>query len=163
LEIKKSTIHQSKDVIQKHFGQKVNQQNTISVFFSAMKIKFLELIVHLHGKILDQYFNRLKVIALSIILMKMILKFVNQRIKTKIISSQMKQLLIRLVKMCARFLCKFKTDNGMVVHKLMIRLIINFHKERIRSRKQLMNIMVDLDKVTMTMNKETTSTSVVTL
>ena len=156
-------IHQSMDVIQKHFGQRVNQQNIISVFFSAIKIKFLELIVHLHGKILDKQFNRHKIIAMSIILMRMILKFVNPRIKAKIISSLMKQLLIHLVKMSARFLCKFNAEDGMVVHKSTIRLIINFHKEHIKSRKQLMKIMVYLDKVTMTMVQETTSTSVVTL
>ncbi len=127
-------------VSQKHFGQRVNQQNIISVFFSAKKIKFLELIVHLHGKILDQYLNRLKVIAMSIILTKKILKFVNLRIKTKIISSLMKQLLIHLVKMCVQFLCKLKTENGLVVHKLTIRLIINFHKEQRRRRKKFINI-----------------------
>ena len=165
------------DVTHKHFGQRVNQQNIISVFFSAINMingkvqlnsKFLELIVHLHGKILDQQSNRLKVIAMSIILMKMVFRFVNPRIKTKIISSLMKQLLIRLVKMCVQFLCKLKTENGKVVHKLTIRLIINFHKEQRRRRKQLIKIQsngreLTFDKVTNLMRKETTSTSVVTL
>ena len=68
------------------------------------------------------------------------LKFVNPRIKAKIISSLMKQLLIRLVKMCVQFLCKFKAEDGKVVHKSTIRLIINFHKEQRRRRKQLINI-----------------------
>ena len=106
---------------------------------------------------------------MSIILMRMILKFVNPRIKAKIISSLMKQLLIHLVKMCVRFLCKLKTENGKVVHKLTIRLIINFHKEQ-RTRKQLVfsykiiiRFKINLDKVTILVKKETTSTSVVTL
>ena len=108
-------------------------------------------------------------IAMSIILIKLILKFVNQRIKTKIISSQMKQLLIRLVKIRARFLCKLKADNGMVAHKSTIRLIINFHKEQRRCRKQyvfsykiLIRFKINLNKVIILVKKETTSTSVVT-
>ncbi len=82
----------------------------------------------------------------------------------------MKQLLIHLVKMCVQFLCKFKAEDGMVVHKLTIRLIINFHKEHRRSRKQyvfsykviIVIFKINLNKVTKLVKKETTSTSVVT-
>ena len=82
----------------------------------------------------------------------------------------MKQLLIHLVKMCVQFLCKLKTENGLVVHKLTIRLIINFHNMQ-RTRKQLVfskkiikvRFKINLDKVTILVKKETTSTSVVPL
>ena len=94
LELEESTIHKLMGGNQKHFGLRVNQQYTISVFFLVKKIKSLELIVHLHGKILDKHLKRFKVIAMYIFSMKLISRFVNQKIKTKIISSLMKTLLI---------------------------------------------------------------------
>jgi hypothetical protein len=140
------------------------------------KIKSSELIVQLHGKILDQQFIKLKVIAISIILMKVIFRFVNQKVKI-IIFSQTKQLLIHLVKIIAQFRCKLKTKNGMVAHKLMIGLIIVFRQEQKNSMNQLLMCMINKviifmiltvitkvqDQNTLQEKVDTTSTWVVTL